>query len=68
MIGFLRGRDWLCDLVPRFWGRMLKIFRTGPGQSQTVLRFGFDPGTDVFKFCCVFWYHSDSLTNETKNG
>ena len=23
-------------------------------QSQTVLRFGFDPGTDVFGFCGVF--------------
>ena len=37
-------------------------------QSRTVLRFGFDPGTDVFGFCCVFWYHSDSVTNGTKYG
>ena len=28
-----------------------------------MLRFGFDPGTDVFKFCGVFWYHSNSVTN-----
>ena len=30
------------------------IFR----QSQTVLRFGFDPGTDVFGFFGVFLYHN----------
>ena len=46
----------------------MKIFRTGSGQSQTMLRFGFDPRTDVFGFCCEFWYHSDMVTNETKNG
>ena len=28
-----------------------------------MLRFGFDPGTDVFEFCSVFWYHSNSVTN-----
>ena len=28
-----------------------------------MLRFGFDPGTDVFGFCDVFWYHSNSVTN-----
>ena len=39
------------------------IFGTVFGQSQTVLRFGFDPETDVFKFCGVFWYHSNSVTN-----
>ena len=39
------------------------IFGTIFGQSRTVLRFGFDPGTDVFEFCCVFWYHSNSVTN-----
>ena len=27
------------------------------------MRFGFDPGTDVFGFFCVFWYHSNSVTN-----
>ena len=37
-------------------------------QSQTLSRFGFDPETDVLGFCCVFWYHIDSVTNETKNG
>ena len=25
--------------------------------------FGFDPETDVFGFCGVFWYHSNSMTN-----
>ena len=28
-----------------------------------MLRFGFDPGTDVFGFCSVFCYHSNSMTN-----
>ena len=28
-----------------------------------MLRFGFDPGTDVFEFCGVFWYHSNLVTN-----
>ena len=33
-----------------------------------MLRFGFDPGTDVFGFYGVFWYHGNSVTNreETK--
>ena len=46
----------------------MEIFGTGSGQSRTSLRFGFDPGTDVFGFCYVFWYLSDSVTNRTKNG
>ena len=28
-----------------------------------MLRFGFDPRTDVFGFCGVFWYHNNSVTN-----
>ena len=40
-----------------------RIFETIFGQSRTVLRFGFDPGTDVFEFCGVFWYHSNSVTS-----
>ena len=28
-----------------------------------MLRFGFDPGTDVFGFYGVFWYHINSVTN-----
>ena len=31
-----------------------------------MLRFGFDPGTDVFGFCCVFWYHCNLLMNGKK--
>ena len=30
---------------------------------MTGLGFSFDPDTDVFKFCGVFWYHSNSVTN-----
>ena len=39
------------------------IFRTIFGQSRTMLMFGFDPGTDVFGFCGVFWSHNNSVTN-----
>ena len=44
------------------------IFGTVFEQSGTGFRFGFDPGTIVFKFCGVFWYHRNSVTNreETK--
>ena len=31
-----------------------RIFETIFGQSRIVLRFGFDPGTDVFGFCGVY--------------
>ena len=34
------------------------IFWTIFRQSQTILRFGFAPGTDVFGFYGVFWYHN----------
>ena len=44
----------------------MEIFWTGSRQFRTMLRFGFDPETDVFEFCCVFWYHNDSMTNGTK--
>ena len=27
------------------------------------MRFGFDPGIDVFEFCGVFCYHINSMTN-----
>ena len=33
------------------------------GQSRLVLRFGFDPGTDVFGFCGVFLYPNNSVMN-----
>ena len=42
----------------------MEIFGTSFGQSQTGLRFGFDPETDdVFGFCGVFWYHGNLVTN-----
>ena len=31
-----------------------------------MLRFGFDPRTDVFGFYYVFWYHCNLLINGTK--
>ena len=40
-----------------------RIFGTVFEQSRTGLRFGFDPETDVFEFCGVFWYHSNSVMN-----
>ena len=40
-----------------------RIFGTIFGQFGTGLRFGFDLETDVFGFCGVFWYHSNSVTN-----
>ena len=42
---------------------MDRIFGTVFGQSGTGLRFGFDHGTDAFRFCGVFWYHSNSVMN-----
>ena len=35
-----------------------------------MLRYGFDPETDVFEFYGVFWYNSSSVTNRegTKRG
>ena len=40
-----------------------KIFGIVSRQSETGLSFGFDPGTEVFGFCGVFLYHSNSMTN-----
>ena len=40
-----------------------RIFETIFEQFWTVLRFGFDLGTDVFGFCGVFWYHNNLVTN-----
>ena len=35
---------------------------------MTEFELGFNLGTDVFRFCGVFWYHNNSVTNheETK--
>ena len=38
------------DFSGLFWDSPDKIFRTIFEQSRIVLRFGFDPGTDVFGF------------------
>ena len=46
-----------------FLNRPDRIFGTIFGQSWTMLKFGFDPETDVFRFCGVFLYHSNSETN-----
>ena len=46
----------------------MENFGTGSGQSRTVLSVSFDPGIDVFGFCCEFWYHRGSMINGTKNG
>ena len=32
-----------------------------------MLRYGFDTQIDVFGFCGVFWYHSNSVTNREGN-
>ena len=59
-------RDCFWTIQAEFSGLFLnssdKIFETVFGQSVTVLRFGFDPGTDVFGFCSVFWYPNNSVT------
>ena len=28
-----------------------------------MLRFDFDPATDVYEVCGVFWYHNNLVTN-----
>ena len=38
-------------------------FRTIFGQFQIKFGFGFNPETDVFGFCVVFWYPNNSVTN-----
>ena len=40
-----------------------RIFGTIFGQSWTVLRFGFDPGTDVLGLSGMFWYPNNSMMN-----
>ena len=56
-------RDYFWTVRVEFSGLFLdrpdRIFGTVFGQSKTRLRFGFDPGIDVFEFCGVFWYHSN---------
>ena len=40
-----------------------RIFGTIFRQSCTVFSFGFDPETNVFGFCGVFWYPNNSVMN-----
>ena len=63
-MGLIR-KFWDCFRIVR--AEFLGLFSDSPdrifGQSRIVLRFGFDPGIDVFEFYGVFWYHSNSVTN-----
>ena len=60
-------RDYFQTICAEFSGMFSdspdRIFGTVFGKSQTGLRFGFNPRTDVFGFYGVFWYHSNSVTN-----
>ena len=42
---------------------VLEQYWTVLEQSWTMLRFGFDPGTDVFGFCGVFRYYNNLVTH-----
>ena len=65
----VRAKFWDCFQIVRvkisrlFLDSPDKIFGIVFGQSVTWFEFGFDPGTIVFGFCGVFWYHSNSVTN-----
>ena len=50
-MGVLWGQNWLCVLVPRFLGLIIENFWISSAHSRTMLRFDFDPRTDVFGFC-----------------
>ena len=60
-------QDCLLTVRVEFSGLFLdsldRIFETVFGQSKTEFGFGFTPGTDVYEFCGVFWYHSNLVTN-----
>ena len=59
----LNFRDYFRTIQTEFSGLFSDspdmIFRTIFDQSRTVLRFGFDPETDVFGFCGVFWWDQE---------
>ena len=40
---------------PKILGLIVGMFRIVSGSSGKCSRIGFDPGTNVFGFCCVFW-------------
>ena len=60
-------RDCFSTVRAKFLGLFVdspnRIFETIFGQSWPVLRYGFDPETDVFGFYGVFWYPNNSVTN-----
>ena len=56
----------LVEFLGLFSDSLNKIFGIVFGQSRTVLRLIFDPGTDVFGFCGVFWYHNNSVMNRER--
>ena len=43
-----------------------KIFGIVFGQPRTEFGFSFNPETNVYGFCGVFWYHSNSMTNRER--
>ena len=65
----VRAEFWDCFWTVRvefsvlFSDSLDRIFETIFGHFGTGLRCGFDSETDVFGFCGVFWYHSNSVTN-----
>ena len=65
----VRAEFWDCfrivgvEILGLFSDSPNRNFKTIFGQSRTMLRFDFDPKTDVFRFCDVFWYHNNSVTN-----
>ena len=42
-------------ISPKILGLNVGMFGTVSGSPRLCLRIGFDPRTDVFGFCCVFW-------------
>ena len=60
-------RDYFRAIQVEFSGLLSdnpdRIFETFFRQSETGLTFGFDPDTEVFGFCGVFWYHNNLVTN-----
>ena len=51
------------EILGLFSDSLDRIFETIFGQSEIGSRFGFNPVTDVYRFCGVLWYHSNSMTN-----
>ena len=56
-------RDYFRTVRTEFSGLSSDCSNRIFGQSRTMLRFGFDPGIDVFGFCGVFLYPNNSVMN-----